>query len=69
VLPVTEHLYFIGRHESYQAALQEDTARIESFGLTYRPHWAVSLKLEYRGGNDNQILAPSGWLGSLAILF
>ena len=69
VLPVAEHLYLIGRHESYRAAFQQETARIESAGLTYRPHCAVSLKLEYRTGSDNEFMAPSGWLGSLAILF
>jgi hypothetical protein len=69
VLPFTDHLYFIGRHESYRAAFQQDTALIESLGLTYRPHWAVSLKLEYRDGSNNEIMAPSGWLGCLSILF
>ena len=69
VLPVTEHLYLIGRHESYRAAFQQDTAEIESVGITYRPHWAVSLKLEYRAGSNNEVVAPSGWLGCLAILF
>jgi hypothetical protein len=69
VLPLSEHLYLIGRHESYRAAFQENTARIDSAGITYRPHRAVSLKLEYRTGSDNEVMAPSGWLGSLAILF
>jgi len=69
VLPLSDHLYFIGRHERYRAAFQEDIALIESLGLTYRPHRAVSLKLEYRGGNHNEFMAPSGLLGSLAILF
>jgi hypothetical protein len=69
VLPLTKHLYFVGRHENYRAAIQEDTALIDCLGLTYRPNWAISLKLEYRGGSNNEILAPSGWLGSLAILF
>ncbi len=69
VLPLAERLYLIGRHESYRVAFQQDTARIDSAGLTYRPHRAVSLKLEYRGGSDNEVMAPSGWLGSLAILF
>jgi Phosphate-selective porin O and P len=69
VLPLSEHLYLIGRHEKYRAAVLPNTATIDSVGLTYRPHEAISLKLEHRDGKYNQIMAPSGWLGSLAILF
>lgn len=69
VLPLSGHLYLIGRREKYRAAILPNTATIDSVGLTYRPHAAVSLKLEHRDGEYNQIMAPSGWLGSLAILF
>jgi hypothetical protein len=69
VLPLTEHLYFIGRQERYKAAVLAATATINSAGLTYRPHPAIAVKLEYRGGNHNELLAPTGWLGSLAVLF
>lgn len=69
VLPLSEHLYLIGRHEDYRAAFQHDTAHIDCAGLTYRPHRAVSLKLEYRSGTDNEAMAPSGWLASLGVLF
>jgi len=69
VLPLPEHLFLIGRHEKYRAAVLPPTATIDSVGITYRPHDAVSVKLEHRDGRHNQIMAPSGWLGSLAILF
>ena len=69
VLPLPKHLYLIGRREKYRAASMPPTATINSIGITYRPHYAVSVKLEHRYGQHNQVMAPSGWLGSLAILF
>ena len=69
VLPLTEHLYFIGRHERYKAAILSQSATINSTGLTFRPHPAIAIKLEYRDGSHNELLAPTGWLGSLAVLF
>lgn len=68
-IPVGGQLFLIGRYERYHSALEPATAEIETLGLTYRPYRAVSLKLEYRGGDHNQRIAPEGWLGSLAILF
>lgn len=69
VFPVSEHVYFIGRQERYRAAILTTTATINCVGLTIRPHPAIAIKLEYRGGTNNELLAPSGWLGSLAVLF
>jgi hypothetical protein len=69
VLPLPRRIYLIGRRERYRAALYPPTATIDTAAITYRPHKAVSLKLEYRGGKHNEIVAPTGWLGSLAILF
>lgn len=69
VFPLTEHLYFIGRQERYKAAILTSTAVINSAGLTFRPHPALAVKLEYRGGSHNEVLMPTGWLGSLAVLF
>ena len=69
VLPLAERLYFVGRRERYKAEVQTGTATITTLGLTYRPHAAVAIKLEYRDGHDNAIVAPSGWLGSFAVLF
>lgn len=69
VLPLTEHLYLLGRHERYKTALLPQSTTINSAGLTFRPHPAIAVKLEYRGGSNNELLAPTGWLGSLAVLF
>ena len=69
VLPLVQRFYLVGRREKYHAATLPPTATINVIGVTYRPHPAVSIKLEYRGGEHNDIVAPSGWLGSLAILF
>jgi hypothetical protein len=68
-LPLSEHLYVIARQERYKAAVLAATATINSAGLTYRPHPAVAVKFEYRGGSHNEPLAATGWLGSLAVLF
>ena len=69
VLPLSHHLYFVGRQERYKAAVLPLLVTINSVGLTYRPHQAIAVKLEYRDGRRNEVLAPTGWLGSLAILF
>jgi phosphate-selective porin len=69
VLSLTDHLYVIGRQERYKSALLIPIATITSTGLTYRPHPAIAIKFEYRGGHNNEVLMPSGWLASLAVLF
>ena len=68
-LPLSDHLYFIIRQERFKSALLASTATINSAGLTFRPHPAIAVKLEYRDGSHNELLAPGGWLGSLAVLF
>lgn len=69
VVPLPQHFYAIGRYERYRADDLDGTARLHTFGLTYRPRPPLSLKLEYRNGADNERVAPDGWLASLAILF
>lgn len=69
VIPLPARLFLIGRYERYRTSVQPETATIRTLGLTYRPHRAVSVKLEYRGGDRNELVSPGGWLGSLAILF
>lgn len=69
VVPMPARLFLIGRYERYRSSVQPETAIIHTLGLTYRPHRAVSFKLEYRDGERNELVSPSGWLGSLALLF
>ena len=68
-VPVGGHFHLIGRYEHYATAVQSERVEIETLGLTYRPHRAVSVKLEYRDGDHNRLVAPSGWLASIAVLF
>ncbi len=68
-IPLPHQFNLIGRAERYAAAIQEQTATMYSTGLTYRPRTALSFKLEYRDGKYNELIAPSGWLGSIAVLF
>jgi len=69
VVPLAARLYAIGRYEHYKPGVLPHAADIGEVGLTYRPHDAVSLKLDYREGQHNAVVAPDGWLASLAILF
>lgn len=69
VVPLPRHLYLVGRHERYHAAVLSAAPTINTVGLTYRPRPPISLKLEYRHGTNNAQAAPDGVLGSLAILF
>ncbi|MBI5461835.1 MAG: hypothetical protein HY941_06590 [Gammaproteobacteria bacterium] len=68
-VPVAGHMYAIGRYEHYTTAVQPERVEVETLGLTYRPHRAISAKLEYRDGDHNRLVAPSGWLASIAVLF
>lgn len=68
-VPVGGHFHLIGRYEHYATAVQSERVGIETLGLTYRPHRAISAKLEYRDGDHNRLVAPSGWLASIAVLF
>jgi hypothetical protein len=69
VLPLPKRFYLVGRYEKYRSAYYSTTATIDTLGITYRPHEAVSIKLEHRDGHHNETMAPSGWLGSVSILF
>lgn len=69
VLPLPYKLNVIGRYERYAAAIEPATTTVHVAGLTYRPHPALSFKLEYRDGLHNERIAPSGWLASIAVLF
>lgn len=68
-VPMTAHLDLIYRHERYQSAIQPAITRLNTIGVDYRPQPAISLKFEYRGGTGNRLVAPDGWLGSIAVLF
>lgn len=69
VVPLRRPLYLVGRYEQYQTAALTQTTTINTVGLNYRVRPAISLKLEYRYGSNNALVAPDGWLSSLAVLF
>ncbi len=69
VVPVPHQFALIGRYERYAAAIETSVTTVHSLGLTYRPRAALSFKLEYRDGINNELIAPSGWLSSVAVLF
>jgi hypothetical protein len=69
VLPMVSRLYLVGRYERYSAADFPPTATITTLGVNFRPVDAVAIKFEHRQGTSNELMAPSGWLGSVAVLF
>jgi hypothetical protein len=69
VIPLPQHLYLVGRHEKYKAALLPETTTINTVGFNYRPQPAIAFKFEHRSGSNNTLVAPDGWLASFGILF
>jgi len=69
LVPLNRRLDLIFRHERYQSSILPNPTRLNTIGLDYRPLPALSLKFEYRGGSGNALVAPDGWLGSIAVLF
>jgi hypothetical protein len=69
VAPIANSFYAIAYHERYKAELFSGVLNTTSFGITYRPKPALSIKLEYRNSWGQENLAPSGWLFSVATLF
>lgn len=69
VFPLPRQLYLVARLERYRAAVLPRRTDLGTLGLTYRPRPPLSFKLEYRTGSGNRRAAPSGLLGSVAILF
>ncbi|MHA6205973.1 porin [Dyella soli] len=68
-LPLMQRLYLIGRYERYRSSTPAQTTTIRTEALNYRPIEGIVLKLEYRDGTHNELLAPTGWLASVAVLF
>ncbi|RDI97564.1 hypothetical protein DVT68_14805 [Dyella solisilvae] len=68
-VPVWQRLYLIGRYERYRSSTPAQTTTIDTAAINYKPIPGIVLKLEYRDGTNNQLLAPTGWLASIAVLF
>jgi len=68
-VPVWRRLYFIERYERYRSSATAQTSTIRTTALNFKPTEGVVLKVEYRDGSHNEVLAPTGWLASVAVLF
>ena len=68
-IPLWSRLYLIGRYERYRSSTPSQITTIRTEALNYRPINGIVLKLEYRDGYHNLLLAPTGWLMSIAVLF
>ncbi|MBD8872019.1 porin [Rhodanobacter sp. DHB23] len=68
-IPLWRRLYFIERYERYRSSTPERTSTIRTAAINFKPVEGIVLKVEYRDGTHNQLLAPTGWLASAAILF
>ena len=70
VVPLYDRLYAVARNEAMrQPDLFSGTARLWVLGLNYRSSRAISLKLEFVHGTNNDIGAPVGFLSSVSVLF
>lgn len=68
-IPIWQRFYLIGRYERYRSSTPAQTTTIRTEAINYRPIEGIVLKLEYRDGTHNLLLAPSGWMASVAVLF
>lgn len=69
VVPLTQTLYGVVRHESFEPAGAGRDLDLAIGGLAWRfqPGWVG--KIEYRHATENALRVPDGWLGSVAVLF
>ena len=68
-VPPLPNVSIVGRAEIYRSSVMDNVATIYTGGLVYRPSPAFVLKLERREGRGNALVAPSGWLASVGLLF
>lgn len=68
-IPLWHRFYLIERYERYRSSTPEQTSTIRTTAINFKPVEGIVLKLEYRDGTHNLLLAPTGWLASAAILF
>ncbi|MCC7411124.1 MAG: hypothetical protein IT495_05785 [Gammaproteobacteria bacterium] len=69
VVPVVDHVFGVFRYERYDGSRSYTRVRVATLGLAWRPRSPLVFKLEYRTGDDNERVAPSGVLASFGIMF
>ncbi len=68
-LPLIERFHGILRYERYFGDRADARVRLATIGLAYHPLSSMVFKLEYRAGDDNEAISPSGFLASWGWLF
>lgn len=75
VAPLAGKVFAVGRYEFLTGRHHVDLIPLHSTvhsvitGLAWRPFTPLVLKAEYRFASQNQIIAPSGFFTSIAVLF
>ena len=71
VVPLIDKFYAIGRYEYVNGTHNLMTTNTDIFvtALAWRPVVPLVLKAEYRFGDQNQQIAPSGFYSSIAMFF
>lgn len=74
VAPIGGKVFAVARYEYFNSNIfqsfnQEKETHIGLGGLAWRPYVPLVLKAEYRFGDNNRIIAPSGFFLSLATFF
>ena len=74
VAPLGFNVSAVGRYEYLDAsqgkfASEQFTTNIGVAGLAWRPYTPLVFKAEYRFGSQNEVIAPSGFMASFAMLF
>jgi hypothetical protein len=74
VAPLAGKLFAVGRYEyfdtnAFTAFSSNNTSHIGVAGLAWRPYLPLVFKTEYRFGDNNKIVAPSGLFVSIAMFF
>ena len=71
VVPLIDKFYAIGRYEDVNGTHNLIATHTDVFvtALAWRPFVPLVLKAEYRFGDQNQLIAPSGFYSSIAMFF
>jgi hypothetical protein len=69
VAPLGKEFFAVGRYEYFDDDRFNPDVHLGIAGLAYRPIPGLVLKVEYRVGQRNSDIAPSGFLTSFSVLF
>ena len=75
IVPITYNMFAVGRYEFINGTHQLSSGSINGTthvgvpALAWRPYSPLVLKAEYRFGNNNKEIAPSGFFTSVSMLF